>query len=101
MERTAALRLDAEWTKVRSRRASVSPRERERMLADLIAALAPHAEDDLSLAARLSLRYGGLGPAPARHGPPRRGREGDPRGRPGCEEPTGLDDEHARWYAGH
>ncbi|MEU3918674.1 hypothetical protein [Streptomyces sp. NPDC029004] len=99
MERTAALRLDAEWTKVRSRRAGVSPRERERMLTDLIAALAPHAEDDLSLTARLSLRYGDL----ARHhfDTGRRAeavkaiREAVRR----CEEPAGHDDEHARWYA--
>ncbi|MFC4612432.1 hypothetical protein ACFO9E_32480 [Streptomyces maoxianensis] len=60
MERTAALRLDAEWARVRSGRSGVSPGERERMLTELIAALAPHADDDLSLAARLSLRYGAV-----------------------------------------
>ncbi|MET7619537.1 hypothetical protein [Streptomyces sp. NPDC005408] len=99
MERTAALRLDAEWIKIRSRRAGVSPRERERILTDLIAALAPHAEDDLSLTARLSLRYGDL----ARHhfDTGRRDaalaavREAVRR----CEVPAGHDDEHARWYA--
>ncbi|MDQ0944330.1 hypothetical protein [Streptomyces sp. V1I1] len=99
MDRTAALRLDAEWAKVRSGRAGVSPGERERMLTDLIAALAPHADDDLSLAARLSLRYGDL----ARHHFDT-GRREDALSAVGeavqrCEEPARHDEEHARWYA--
>ncbi|MFF3455981.1 hypothetical protein ACFYXH_17015 [Streptomyces sp. NPDC002730] len=99
MERTAALRLDAEWAKVRSGRAGASPRERERMLTDLIAALAAHAADDLSLTARLSLRYGDL----ARHHFDTGRREDaltavDEAIRR-CEEPARHDEEHARWYA--
>ncbi|MEU0398163.1 hypothetical protein ABZ208_36510 [Streptomyces sp. NPDC006208] len=99
MERTAALRLDAEWAKVRTGRPGASPRKRERMLTDLIAALAPHAEDDLSLSARLSLRYGDL----ARHHFDN-GRRDDALSAVDeavrrCEEPAGHDDEHARWYA--
>ncbi|MGW0556329.1 hypothetical protein ACWDZ6_19330 [Streptomyces sp. NPDC002926] len=99
MERTAALRLDAEWAKVRSGRAGASPRERERMLTDLIAALAAHAEDDLSLTARLSLRYGDL----ARHHFDT-GRREDALAAVDlairrCQEPARHDEKHARWYA--
>ncbi|MFI1399750.1 hypothetical protein [Streptomyces sp. NPDC020681] len=99
MERTAALRLDAEWAKVRSGRAGVSPQERERMLTDLIAALTPHAADDLTLAARLSLRYGDL----ARHHFDN-GRRADAltsvdEAVRRCAEPAEHDPEHARWYA--
>jgi hypothetical protein len=69
------------------------------MLTDLIAALAPHAEDDLSLSARLSLRYGDLA-----HHHFDSGRRGDALSAVAeavrrCEEPAGHDDEHARWYA--
>ncbi|NUK51679.1 hypothetical protein HRW14_15635, partial [Streptomyces lunaelactis] len=99
MERTAALRMDAEWAKIRSGRAGTSPGKRERMLTDLIAALAPHAEDDLSLTARLSLRYGDL----ARHHFDTGRREAaltavDEAIRR-CEEPARHDEQHARWYA--
>ncbi|MEU0373504.1 hypothetical protein ABZ070_25185 [Streptomyces sp. NPDC006283] len=99
MERTAALRLDAEWAKVRAGRPAASPHERERMLTDLITALAPHAADDLPLAARLSLRYGDL----ARHHFDT-GRRIDALGaadeavRHGAE-PAKHDAEHARWFA--
>jgi hypothetical protein len=99
MERTAALRLDAEWAKVRSGRAGASPRERERMLKDLIAALSPHAEDDLPLTARLSLRYGDL----ARHhfdtGQREDALSAVDEAIWRCEEPARHDEEHARWYA--
>ena len=69
------------------------------MLTELIAALAPHAEDDLSLTARLSLRYGDL----ARHhfDTGRRAEAltaADDAVRR-CEEPARHDPEHARWYA--
>lgn len=99
MERTAALRLDAEWTKVRSGRAGVSPGERERMLIDLIAALTPHAAQDLALTARLSLRYGDL----ARHHFDT-GRRADAliavhEAVRRCAEPARHTPEHARWYA--
>ncbi|WP_328860180.1 hypothetical protein [Streptomyces sp. NBC_00306] len=99
MERTAALRLDAEWTKVRSGRAGVSPDERERMLIELIAALTPHAAHDLPLTARLSLRYGDL----ARHHFDT-GRRADAliavhEAVRTCAEPALHDPEHARWYA--
>ncbi|WP_406001555.1 hypothetical protein [Streptomyces sp. NBC_00829] len=99
MERTAALRLDAEWARIRSGRAGVAPRERERVLTELIAALAPHAEDDPALTARLGLRYGDL----ARHhfDTGRRDKAlyavGEALRR--CAEPAGRDGEHARWYA--
>ncbi|MBM9622269.1 hypothetical protein JE024_26730 [Streptomyces zhihengii] len=99
MERCAVLRLDAQWAKVRSGRPEAAPRERERMLTDLIAALAPHAVHDLSLTARLGLRYSDLArhhfdigrrvdalaavDAAVRHG----------------AEPAGHDPEHARWFA--
>ncbi|MFK4225622.1 hypothetical protein [Streptomyces sp. NPDC019890] len=99
MERTAALRLDAEWAKVRSGRPGVSPHARERMLTELIAALAPHAEDDLSLTARLSLRYGDL----ARHhfdtGRRAEALTAVDEAVLRCEEPARHDPEHARWYA--
>ncbi|MCX4822270.1 hypothetical protein OG883_20740 [Streptomyces sp. NBC_01142] len=100
MERTAALRLDAEWAKVRSGRAGASPRARERMLKDLIAALAPHAVDDLTLTAKLSLRYGDL----ARHHFDT-GRRADALSAVDeairrCEESARHDEEHARLYAG-
>ncbi|MBT2366717.1 hypothetical protein J7E88_15705 [Streptomyces sp. ISL-10] len=99
MERDAALRLDAEWTKVRGGRPGASARRRERMLTDLIAALAPHTTDDLSLTARLSLRYGDL----ARHHFDI-GRRADALAAVDeavrhCAEPARHDDEHARWYA--
>ncbi|MEU1281130.1 hypothetical protein [Streptomyces sp. NPDC005805] len=63
MERRAALRLDAQWAKVRAGRPGSAPERRERMLTDLITALAPHAVDDPALTATLGLRYGDL----ARH----------------------------------
>ncbi|MGW6457258.1 hypothetical protein ACWF94_15280 [Streptomyces sp. NPDC055078] len=99
MERTAALRLDAEWAKVRSGRAGVSSGARERMLLDLIAALTPHAEDDTPLAARLSLRYGDL----ARHHFDA-GRRADAlaavqQAIRRCAGPAGQDPRYARWYA--
>ncbi|MFF3287679.1 hypothetical protein [Streptomyces sp. NPDC003023] len=99
MERTAALRLDAEWAKVRAGRPAASPGERERLLTDLISALAPHAAGDLSLAARLSLRYEDL----ARHHFDTGRRDAalsavDEAVRH-CAEPAEHDDEHARWYA--
>ncbi|MFE7131964.1 hypothetical protein ACFVIM_13975 [Streptomyces sp. NPDC057638] len=99
MERTAALRLDAEWARVRSGRAGIPAAERERMVRELIAALTPHAARDRALAARLGLRYGDL----ARHhfDAGRRpealaaAREAVRRGAgPACHDP-----EHARWYA--
>ncbi|NWF26351.1 hypothetical protein HW130_08705 [Streptomyces sp. PKU-EA00015] len=99
MERTAALRLDAEWAKIRAGRPGSSPRARERMLTDLIAALAPHAADDLSLTARLSLRYGDL----ARHhfdtGSRTDALAAVDQAVRHCAEPARHDDEHARWYA--
>ncbi|MEO3977098.1 hypothetical protein [Streptomyces sp. CAU 1734] len=99
MGRSAALRLDEEWSRVRSGRACVSPGARERMLRDLISALTPLAENDLPLAARLGLRYADL----ARHhfDTGRRAealiavREAVRR----CAGPAGHDAEHARWYA--
>ncbi|MGN9792924.1 hypothetical protein ACTMTU_17740 [Streptomyces sp. OZ13] len=99
MERAAALRLDAEWAKVRTGRPASSPGTRMRMLTDLISALAPHAEGDLTLSARLSLRYGDL----ARHHFDT-GRRADAlsaveKAVRHCAEPARHDDEHARWYA--
>ncbi|MGW0774153.1 hypothetical protein ACWD01_11025 [Streptomyces sp. NPDC002835] len=99
MKRAAALRLDAEWGKVRAGRPSASPAERERMLTDLISALAPHAVRDLSLAARLSLRYADL----ARHHFDTGSRTDallavDQAVRHGAG-PAEHDAEHARWYA--
>jgi hypothetical protein len=69
------------------------------MLSDLIAALTPHVQDDLPLAARLSLRYGDL----ARHHFDTGCRDealvavGEAIRR--CAEPAGHDEEYARWYA--
>ncbi|MFE3018666.1 hypothetical protein [Streptomyces sp. NPDC059256] len=99
MERTAALRLDAEWTRVRSGRAGVASAARERKLREVIAALTPHADTDPPLAARLGLRYTDL----ARHhfDAGRRTaalsavREALRR----CAGPAEEDPEHARWYA--
>lgn len=100
MERAAALRLDAEWAKVRAGRPGARSGERARMLTDLISALAPHAATDLSLAARLGLRYGDL----ARHHFDT-GRRDDAlsavdKAVRHCAEPARHDEEHARWYAG-
>nr|WP_197358033.1 hypothetical protein [Streptomyces clavuligerus] len=99
MERTAVLRLDAEWTKVRAGRAAVPPGERERMLLDLISALAPHAANDLPLTARLSLRYADL----ARHhfdaGRRVKALRAVAEAVRHCAEPARHDEEHARWYA--
>jgi hypothetical protein len=69
------------------------------MLTDLISALAPHAVGDLSLAARLSLRYGDL----ARHHFDTGSRTDallavDQAVRQ-CAGPAEHDAEHARWYA--
>ncbi|MEU3045212.1 hypothetical protein ABZ705_01585 [Streptomyces sp. NPDC006984] len=63
MERCAALRLDEEWARIRTGRPGSAPGERERILTELIAALAPHAVDDPELTTTLGLRYGDL----ARH----------------------------------
>ncbi|ATW47918.1 hypothetical protein ACWGJT_08280 [Streptomyces xantholiticus] len=99
MERAAVLRLDAEWAKVRAGRPAASPTERERMLTELISALARHAAGDLSLAARLSLRYGDL----ARHhfdtGRRTEALIAVDEAVRHCAEPAEHDDEHARWYA--
>ncbi|MFF8957204.1 hypothetical protein [Streptomyces sp. NPDC014894] len=99
MERTAALRLDAEWARTGPGRDALPAREHERTLRDLIAALAPHARTDLPCAARLGLRYADL----ARHcfDTGRRteallaAHEAVRR----CAEPARHDPEHARWYA--
>ncbi|MFI1863299.1 hypothetical protein [Streptomyces jumonjinensis] len=99
MERTAALRLDAEWSRVRSGRAGFPAGERERLLRDLIAALTPHAEQELPLAARLSLRYADL----ARHhfdaGRRTEALTAAQEAVRRCAEPARHDPEHARWYA--
>ncbi|GLF98614.1 hypothetical protein [Streptomyces yaizuensis] len=99
MERTAALRLDAEWTKVRTGRAGVPPGERERMLLDLISALTPHATNDPDLTARLSLRYADL----ARHhfdaGRRAKALRAVAEAIRRCAGPARHDEEHARWYA--
>lgn len=99
MERTAALRLDAEWSKVRSGRAGVPSAARERMLRELIAALTPYADRDPSLAARLGLRYADL----ARHHFDA-GRRADAlravqEALRRSAAPADRDPEHARWYA--
>ncbi|MGW1977777.1 hypothetical protein [Streptomyces sp. NPDC001889] len=99
MERTAALRLDAEWARIRSGRAGVPPGERERLLRELIAALTPLADADPPLAARLSLRWADL----ARHHFDA-GRRADAltaahEAVRRCAEPARHDPEHARWYA--
>lgn len=99
MERTAALQLDAEWAKVRTGRAGASPRERERMLLDLIAALAPHAEGDLPLTALLSLRYGDLADHHFETGHRKQALAAVDEAISRGEEPAKHDEEHARWYA--
>ncbi|MGW4030802.1 hypothetical protein ACWEFL_16025 [Streptomyces sp. NPDC004838] len=93
------MRLDAEWAKVRAGRAGLPPGERVRLLTDLIAALTPHAEDDLSFSARLSLRYADL----ARHhfdaGRRANALTAAHEAVRRCAEPARHDPEHARWYA--
>ncbi|MGW5674206.1 hypothetical protein ACWEV4_03875 [Streptomyces sp. NPDC003860] len=99
MERTAALRLDAEWTTGGGVGIGLTSAERHRTLMRLIDALAPHADGDPSVAARLGLRYAEL----ARHHF-EAGRRAPALSAAGeavrhCAGPARHDPEHARWYA--
>lgn len=64
VQREAVLRLDEQWARVRSGAAHAEPRDRERLLDELIGALRPHADDPecaallgLRLADRAALRF--------------------------------------------
>lgn len=99
MERTAALRLDAEWSTGGGTGIGLTSAERHRTLVRLIDALAPHADGDPPVAARLGLRYAEL----ARHHfeagrrTPALSAVGEAV-RHGAG-PARHDPEHARWYA--
>ncbi|MFJ6936261.1 hypothetical protein [Streptomyces sp. NPDC101132] len=99
VQREAVLRLDEEWTRIRSGAAPADPAEREALLAELIAALREPARTDPECAARLGLRLSDLAAA--------RFSAGDRPGALGAieealryaEQAAPHSPEYARWYA--
>lgn len=59
-QREAVLRLDEQWSRIRSGAAQALPAEADALLAELIGALREPARTDAECAARLGLRLGDL-----------------------------------------
>ncbi|MGW6689251.1 hypothetical protein [Streptomyces sp. NPDC054961] len=98
-QREAVLRLDEQWSRVRSGAARAQPAEADALLAELIGALREPARTDAECAARLGLRLGDLAA--------RRFAAGDRGGALAAveeglrfsQQAAGHTPEFARWYA--